>query len=148
MIGCLSSKGFASQASLETLAAAYAPSGATNTGRSAQSPPPSASTMTQCAPRSPTTRRPCGAARCRTTILDPYLPFNRDTLAQYPRLRATRLVEMVRANGYAGSVVQLRWVVHTLRPAATPTVYRRLTTLMAEEAQVDFNPLIRPAGRS
>ena len=75
---------------------------------------------------------------CRATILDPYLPFIRDTLTQYPRLRATRLFEMVRARGYAGSVVQLRRMVHTLRPAATPTVYRRLTTLMGEEAQVDW----------
>lgn len=75
---------------------------------------------------------------CRATALDPYLPFVRDTLAQYPRLRATRLYEMVRARGYAGSVVQLRRVVRTLRPLATPTVYRRLTTLMGEEAQVDW----------
>jgi len=75
---------------------------------------------------------------CRATMLDPYLAFIRDTLAQYPRLRATRLFEMVRARGYTGSVVQLRRVVHTLRPAATSTVYRRLTTLMGEEAQIDW----------
>jgi transposase len=75
---------------------------------------------------------------CRPTALDPYLPFVRDTLAQYPRLRATRLYEMVRPRGYAGSVVQLRRVVRTLRPQAAPTVYRRLTTLMGEEAQVDW----------
>ena len=75
---------------------------------------------------------------CRTTMLDAYLPFIRDTLAQYPRLRATRLFEMVRARGYAGSVVQLRRLVHTLRPTAPPTVDRRLTTLMGEEAQVDW----------
>jgi transposase len=66
------------------------------------------------------------------------LPFIRDTLVQYPRLRATRLFEMLRARGYSGSVVQLRRVVHTLRPAATPTVYRRLTTLIGEEAQIDW----------
>jgi transposase len=75
---------------------------------------------------------------CRPTRLDPYLPFVRDTLALYPRLRATRLYEMVRARGYAGSVVQLRRVVRTLRPQAAPTIYRRLTTLMGEEAQVDW----------
>src|SRR5207249_4257620 len=75
---------------------------------------------------------------CRATMLDPYLPLIRDTLAQYPRLRATRLFDMVRARGYTGSAVQLRRVVHTLRPAAMPTVYRRLTTLMGEEAQVDW----------
>jgi len=75
---------------------------------------------------------------CRTTMLDPYLPFIRDTLAQYPRLRATRLFEMVRGRGYTGSVVQLRRIVRTIRPVASPTVYRRLTTLMGEEAQVDW----------
>ncbi|HEV3060011.1 MAG TPA: IS21 family transposase [Vicinamibacterales bacterium] len=76
--------------------------------------------------------------RCGPTLADPYLPFIRDTLAQFPRLRATRLFEMVRARGYAGSVVQLRRIVHTLRPQVTPTVYRRLVTLPAEEAQVDW----------
>ena len=75
---------------------------------------------------------------CRPTQLDRYLPFVRDTLAQYPRLRATRLFEMVRARGYPGSVVQLRRVVRTLRPSVTPTLYRRLTTLPAEEAQIDW----------
>jgi transposase len=75
---------------------------------------------------------------CRPSIVDPYLPFLRDTLAQYPSLRATRLFEMIRARGYPGSVVQLRRIVRLLRPAAAPTVYRRLTTLMAEEAQVDW----------
>lgn len=75
---------------------------------------------------------------CRASMLDPYLPFLRDTLAQYPRLRTTRLYEMVRPRGYTGSVVQLRRVVRTLRPSVTPTVYRRLTTLMGEEAQVDW----------
>ena len=75
---------------------------------------------------------------CRASALDPYLPLIRDTLVQYPRLRATRLFEMVRARGYAGSVVQLRRTVRTIRPAASPTVYRRLTTLMGEEAQVDW----------
>jgi transposase len=74
----------------------------------------------------------------RPTQLDPYLPFVRDTLAQYPRLRSTRLFEMVRARGYPGSVVQLRRVVRTLRPQGTPPLYRRLTTLVAEEAQVDW----------
>jgi transposase len=75
---------------------------------------------------------------CRATQLDPYLPVIRDTLAQYPRLRATRVFEMVKARGYTGSVVQLRRAVRLIRPAATATVYRRLTTLAAEEGQVDW----------
>jgi transposase len=74
----------------------------------------------------------------RPTALDPYLPFVRDTLAQYPRLRATRLFEMVRPRGYPGSVVQLRRIVRLLRPQASPVIYRRLVTLAGEEAQVDW----------
>ncbi len=75
---------------------------------------------------------------CRATMLDPYLPVIRDTLAQYPRLRATRLFEMVKSRGYTGSVVQLRRWGRLIRPAATATVYRRLTTLAAEEVHVDW----------
>ena len=75
---------------------------------------------------------------CRATLLDPYLPFVRDTLAQYPGLRATRLFEMVRPRGYPGSVVQLRRAVRLLRPQAVRPVYRRLTTLAGEEAQIDW----------
>jgi transposase len=75
---------------------------------------------------------------CRASQLDPYLPFMRDTLGQYPRLRATRLFEMVKSRGYLGSVVQLRRAVRLIRPATTATVYRRLTTLAGEEAQVDW----------
>jgi len=75
---------------------------------------------------------------CRRSILDPYLPFLRDTLAQYPRLRATRLYEMLRPRGYAGSANQLRRLVRVLRPQTTVALYRRLVVLPAEEAQVDW----------
>jgi transposase len=75
---------------------------------------------------------------CRVTRLDPYLPFVRDTLAQYPRLRATRLHEMLRVRGYVGSPTQVRRLVRILRPQIAAPVYRRLTTLPGEEAQVDW----------
>ena len=65
---------------------------------------------------------------CRPTTLDPYLPFIRDTLVQYPRLRATRIHEMVRQRGYPGSVIQVRRLVRRLRPESTRTVYRRVVT--------------------
>lgn len=51
-----------------------------------------------------------------TRLTDPYLNFLRQTLQQYPRLRATRLFQMLEARGYRGSVVQLRRVVAQLRP--------------------------------
>ena len=75
---------------------------------------------------------------CRPSILDPYLPFIRDTLAQYPRLRATRVYEMVRQRGYAGSVIQVRRLVRRLRPETSRAVYRRVVTLSGESAQVDW----------
>ena len=74
----------------------------------------------------------------RPSALDPYLPFIRDTLAQYPRLRATRIHEMVRLRGYPGSVNQLRRIVKRLRPETGRTVYRRVVTLAGESAQVDW----------
>lgn len=76
--------------------------------------------------------------RCRSTALDPYLPFLRDTLAQYPRLRATRLHEMLRQRGYPGSAVQVRRAVRRLRPAPPSEAYLRLATLPGEVAQVDW----------
>ena len=75
---------------------------------------------------------------CRPSALDPYLPLIRNTLAQYPRLRATRIHEMVRQRGYSGSVIQVRRLVRRLRPESTRTVYRRVVTLVAEQAQVDW----------
>jgi len=54
--------------------------------------------------------------RLRDQLTDPYLDFLRETLQQYPRLRATRLYQMIRPRGYTGSVSQLRRVVAELRP--------------------------------
>src|SRR5436305_13024986 len=50
----------------------------------------------------------------RRSMVDPYLPFVRDVLEQYRRLRATRLHHMIRDRGYTGSVEQLRRVVARL----------------------------------
>ena len=49
-------------------------------------------------------------------ILDPYREFIRATLEQYPRLRATRLPEMIRARGSTGSVFPVRRFVRAIRP--------------------------------
>ncbi len=47
----------------------------------------------------------------RRHLTDPYLDFLRQTLQQYPRLRATRLYQMIVPRGYTGSITQLRRVV-------------------------------------
>ena len=67
----------------------------------------------------------------RAALTDAHLDFLRITLAQYPRLRATRLYEMVKERGYTGSVVQLRRVVAKLRPN-TREAFFRLSTLPGE----------------
>jgi integrase/recombinase XerD len=41
--------------------------------------------------------------------------------AEHPRLRGTRIFEMLRARGYAGSVVQLRRYLREVRPALAAT---------------------------
>lgn len=73
----------------------------------------------------------------RASQTDPYLDFLRQTLERYPRLRATRLYEMVRGRGYAGSVVQLRRVVARLRPMHREP-FLALRTFPGEEGQVDW----------
>jgi len=74
----------------------------------------------------------------RPSRLDPYKAFIAATLEQYPRLRATRLWAMLRDRGYAGSAVQVRRYVRTVRPAARTEAYFRLETLVAEQGQVDW----------
>jgi transposase len=73
----------------------------------------------------------------RPSILDPYLEFVRQILDQHPRLRATRIYQMIRERGYTGSVVQLRRAVAGLRPP-TREAFLRLHTFPAEQAQVDW----------
>lgn len=74
----------------------------------------------------------------RQMITDPFIAYIREILERYPRLRATRVYEMVRARGYRGSVVQLRRVVRTLRPSAPREAMLRLKTLPGEQGQVDW----------
>lgn len=71
-------------------------------------------------------------------ILDPYRDFIRATVEQYPRLRATRLLEMIRSRGYQGSVFPLRRYVRLIRPTPICEAFFRLSTLPGEEAQVDW----------
>jgi len=80
---------------------------------------------------------PNRAPSIRATLADPYLEFIEQTLQQYPRLRATRLYEMLRSRGYTGSVIQLRRLVRPLRPAKHEA-FLRLSTLAGEQAQADW----------
>jgi len=79
-----------------------------------------------------------GASHSRATKIDPYLPLVRETLEHYPKLRATRLHEMLRPRGYTGSIVQLRRAVRQLRPEPRAEAFLRLRTLPGEQAQADW----------
>lgn len=74
----------------------------------------------------------------RPTLLDPYKPFIAEILEQYPRLRSTRLYEMLQPRGYAGSVIQLRRYVKTVRPRSKREAFLRLSTMPGEQGQVDW----------
>jgi transposase len=73
----------------------------------------------------------------RPCITDPYLEFVRETLKNYPQLRATRIFQMVRDRGYTGSTVQLRRVVARLRPIRREA-FLRLCVFPGEQAQADW----------
>lgn len=74
----------------------------------------------------------------RPSKLDPYKDFIRQTLEEYPTLRASRLHEMLRARGYPGSAVQVRRYVRKVRPRSTREAFLRLSTMPGEQAQVDW----------
>lgn len=76
--------------------------------------------------------------RVAVSQLDPYKGLIQETLDKHPRLRATRLYDMIKARGYGGSVVQLRRYVRKVRPVSTQEAYLRLSTLPGEQGQVDW----------
>lgn len=78
-----------------------------------------------------------GAPR-RASAIDPYLPFIRETLAQFPTLTASRLYVMVQARGYQGSPDHFRHLMALHRPKPKAEAYLRLRTLPGEQAQVDW----------
>jgi transposase len=73
----------------------------------------------------------------RPSILDPYIEFVRQTLDQHPRLRATRIYQMIRDRGYTGGVLQLRRAVARLRPQIREP-FLCLECFPGEQGQADW----------
>jgi transposase len=78
------------------------------------------------------------ARQFRPSLLDPYKPFIDDVLDRHPRLRATRLLEMVKARGYVGGYVPVMRYVRAVRPTAKAEAFLKLSTMPGEQAQVDW----------
>ncbi|WP_437592326.1 IS21 family transposase [Sorangium sp. So ce1000] len=67
-----------------------------------------------------------------------YEAFVIETLTQYPRLRATRLYDMLVERGYEGSMRTVRRHVRRVRPAPKSEAFLRVEPLIAEQAQIDW----------
>ena len=74
----------------------------------------------------------------RPSAIDPYLPFILETLAQFPRLRASRLYAMVKDRGYPGRPDHFRHLIAHHRPRPKSEAFLRLRTLPGEQMQVDW----------
>ena len=77
------------------------------------------------------------AKTLRPSVTDAYADFIREVLAQHPRLRATRIFQMIRDRGYGGSVVQLRRFIACIRPFHKEA-FLSLRTFPGEQGQVDW----------
>jgi hypothetical protein len=73
----------------------------------------------------------------RSSQLDAYVPFIIRTLEDFPKLRSTRLFQMLESRGYRGSVQQLRRRVRELRPRVVKAFLPQ-TVSVGEQAQVDW----------
>jgi transposase len=74
----------------------------------------------------------------RPSLVDPYGAFIDETLKAHPRLRATRLFDMIRMRGYSGGIAILRRHVAQVRPVPRGEVYLWTERLIGEQAQVDW----------
>lgn len=72
------------------------------------------------------------------SLLEPYKALVEEHLARHPRLRATRLFDMIEHRGYEGSERAVRRYVATVRPRPTKEAFLELHTLPGEQAQVDW----------
>jgi transposase len=74
----------------------------------------------------------------RPRLIDPYVGFIDETLKAHPRLRATRLFDMIRMRGFEGGIAIVRRHVAEVRPVPRGEVYLRTERLIGEQAQVDW----------
>jgi transposase len=74
--------------------------------------------------------------RC-SSLGNDHIGFIRETLEKYPRLRATRIFEMLRNRGYANSIHPVRRLVAAERPSRSEA-FLRLRTFPGEQGQVDW----------
>jgi transposase len=83
-------------------------------------------------------RPPAERAPRPPLLVAPFTDFINQTLAKYPRLRSTRLLDMLKERGFRGSERTLRRFVMMVRPAPKREAFLRLDPLIGEQAQIDW----------
>ena len=73
----------------------------------------------------------------RPSIADPFIPFIAKTLEQHPRLRASRLYQMVIERGYPGGPDHFRAIVARYRPVSTPKPICGCARCLARDLSVE-----------
>jgi transposase len=81
---------------------------------------------------------PRAPAPPRPRLVDAVRPFIDDTLHRFPRLRSTRLHDMLVPRGFTGSGPTLREFVATVRPRPPREAFLRVDPLIGEQAQIDW----------
>jgi transposase len=74
----------------------------------------------------------------RSNLLEPYQSLVVETLQRFPRLRSTRIYDMLCERGYKGSARTVRRYVAEVRPRPVQEVFLRIESLPGEQAQVDW----------
>jgi hypothetical protein len=60
--------------------------------------------------------RPHRSHVLRQTLLSPHQPLIEELLEKTPKLRSTRIIQILRDRGYTGGISQLRYLVAKIRP--------------------------------
>jgi transposase len=78
----------------------------------------------------------------RGSILDPYKPKIHALLAEDPKLRGVRVLELIQEEGYPGGITVVRDFLREIRPQYRPQpVFLRMEYQPAEYAQVDWGEM-------
>ena len=70
--------------------------------------------------------------------LEPYKPYLKSRLEEYPDLKAVKLLKEIRQQGYPGGHTVLKDYLHGIRAGRQPVSFLRLETRPGEFAQVDW----------
>jgi transposase len=86
----------------------------------------------------PLTTPSYGPRAPRPRLIDPYIAYLRERLAQCPQLSAMRLVREIKEQGYTGGRTAVTDFIATIRPREVHGFEHRFETAPGRQGQVDF----------